>query len=85
MKRLTECDEYGNADIIALSDIMPDLYDGLSFSEANALTAVLNRLAAYENTGLTPKEVNILKSDNVQLHKALEEFLEKALGIIKKG
>ncbi len=49
MYRLTEIDEYGNADIIALSDVMPELYAELSFSEVNALTDALNRLAAYED------------------------------------
>ena len=37
----------GNADIIALSEVMPELYAELSFSETNALTNALNRLAAY--------------------------------------
>ena len=49
MERLTERDEYGNADIIALSDIMPELYAQLSYSETNALTDTLNKLAAYED------------------------------------
>ena len=62
MDRMTERDEFGNADIIVLSDIMPVLYDGLSFSETNALTDALNRLAACEDTGLTPAEVVILKA-----------------------
>ncbi len=57
MNRLTERDEYGNADIITLSDTMPEIYAGLSFSETNALTGALNLLAAYEDTGLTPKEI----------------------------
>lgn len=57
MERLTELDEYGNADIVALSDVMPELYAGLSFSETRALTDALNRLAAYEDTGLEPGEV----------------------------
>lgn len=61
MYRLTDRDEYGNADIIALSDIMPEIYAGLSFSETNALTDALNRLAAYEDTGLTPEEVKRLQ------------------------
>ena len=55
MKRLTERDEFGNADIIALSDVMLELYERLSFSETNALTDALNRLAAYEDTGLEPE------------------------------
>lgn len=57
MARLTEWDEYGNADIIALSEIMPEMYAGLSFSETNALTDAINQLAAYEDTGLTPLEI----------------------------
>lgn len=57
MERLTERDEYGKADIIALGDMMPELYAGLSFSEMNALTDAINRLAAYEDTGLSPEEV----------------------------
>ncbi len=61
MNRLTEWDEYGNADLIALSDIMPELYSELSFSESNALTRALNKLAEYEDTGLSPVEVEKLK------------------------
>lgn len=57
MKRLTERDECGNVYIIALDDIMSELYAELSFSEINALTEALNRLAAYEDTGLLPEEM----------------------------
>lgn len=69
MDRFTERDEYGNADIIALSDIMPDIYSGLSFSETNALTDALNRLAEYEDTGLAPAEIKTLMNgkDNPEL------------------
>lgn len=49
MPRLTSRDEYGNAEIIALEDITPQLYEGLSFGETNALTAALNKLADYED------------------------------------
>jgi len=48
-KRLTQRDEFGNANIIELDDIMPELYEGLSFSETNALTDALNKLADYED------------------------------------
>lgn len=65
MKRLTERDEFGNADIIALSDMMPEFYAGLSFSETNALTDVLNRLADYEDTGLTPGEITDLLNKQI--------------------
>lgn len=49
MPRLTSRDEYGNAEIIALEDITPQLYEGMSFSETNVLTAALNKLADYED------------------------------------
>ena len=49
MARLTSRDEHGNAEIIALEDITPQLYEGLSFSETNALTVALNKLADYED------------------------------------
>lgn len=72
MDRLTERDEFGNANII-VSDIVPKLQAELS----NALTATLNRLAAYEDTGLTPEEVATMKaeySDTFQAH--LNQFLD---------
>lgn len=69
MERLTEWDEYGNADIIALSDMMPEIYAELSYSETNALTDALNRLAAYEDIGLTPEEVEQLKAERYMLRK----------------
>lgn len=78
MNRLTERDEYGNADIIALSDVMPELYAELSFSETNALTNALNRLAAYEDTGLTPKEIVAMKADNKRLYDLID-ILESAI------
>lgn len=68
MRRLTEWDEFGNADIIALSDMMPEIYAELSFSETNALTEALNRLAAYEDTGLEPEEIN-----SAFIHNVIEE------------
>lgn len=74
MKRLTERDEFGNADIIALSDMMPEIYAELSFSETNALTDVLNRLAAYEDTGLEPEEV--VQTKLALMGKVLAEIKE---------
>lgn len=65
MKRLTERDEYGNADIIALDDVMPEIYAELSFDEANGLTDALNRLADYEDTGLMPEDIKELCTDDV--------------------
>ena len=33
----------------------------------------LDRLAAYEDTGLTPEEVEALKADNDRLHRLIDE------------
>ena len=61
VNRLTEWDEFGNADIIALCDMMPEIYAELSFGETNALTEALNRLAKYEDIGLEPEEIAEMK------------------------
>lgn len=47
MKRLTQRDEYGNADIIGVDSA--DLQLNLRFDEFNLVTAALNRLAFYED------------------------------------
>jgi hypothetical protein len=46
MKRLTEIDEYGNADIIGMEDETWQM--GLSFNDMNKMTLVLNRLHRLE-------------------------------------
>lgn len=46
-ERLTEWDEFGNADIINVN--MPDVYNGVLFDEANILTGALNRFAELED------------------------------------
>ena len=46
-KRLTIRDEFGNADIFGVDSEL--LYNELSFTEANALTKVFNRLALLED------------------------------------
>ena len=48
-KRLTMRDEYGNAELITLLDVMPEIYAELSFSEVNCLTEAINKLADYED------------------------------------
>lgn len=35
---------------------------------------LIDRLAAYEDTGLTPEEVITLHNDNVRLHKLIDEI-----------
>lgn len=57
MKRLTERDEFGNADIIGVDSFA--LQGSLPFQEFNKVTAALNRLAAYEDTGLEPQDTSV--------------------------
>ena len=61
-KRLTERDEYGNADIIGLST--EKLFGELYFDEINLLTKALNKLAFLEDKiekGLLVPRYSILK------------------------
>lgn len=53
-KRLTEIDEFGNFDIIGVN--CGELQFNLEFDEINLVTDALNKLAAYEDAGLTPDE-----------------------------
>ena len=84
MERLTEWDEFGNADIIALSDMMPEIYAELSFSETNALTEALNCLAKYEDAmpleraqELAQAEKDgrlVVLQDNITVHDLQREY-----------
>ena len=58
MDRLTERDEFGNADIIGVDS--GSLQMNLELDELNTVTDALNRLAVYEDTGLTPERVQEL-------------------------
>lgn len=61
MKRYTERDEFGNANIIGVDSA--DLQLNLEFDELNKVTAALNRLAAYEDTGLYPVGIEELMAE----------------------
>lgn len=43
-----------------------------------------DRLAAYEDTGLTPDEIKALQADNERLRKLIEEIEDTVLGGEKK-
>lgn len=60
MERLTERDEYGNADIVGV--LSSDLCGALGFDDLNRVTRALNRLAAYEDTGLSPEDIDALRA-----------------------
>lgn len=90
MKRLTKRDEYGNADIVGV--VSAELQLSLDFDEMNIVTDALNRLAAYEDTGLTPERVSELqnafdilyksekqKQQEIEQLKAENERIKKAL------
>lgn len=72
MKRLTERDEYGNADIIGVDSA--ELQLNLEFTEFNKVTDALNRLADYEDTDLSPQDVELLKKMYDDVVKQLDEY-----------
>lgn len=39
-----------------------------------SLRDIYRKLQSYENTGLTPKEVEALKADNDRLHRLIDEL-----------
>lgn len=61
MKRLTERDEFGNADLVGVDSA--DLQLNLEFEEFNKVTEALNLLATYEDLKLTPHEIKSLLHD----------------------
>lgn len=82
MNRLTLWDEYGNADIIAISDIMPEVYAGLGFEGVTALTDALNRLGTYEDTGFMPQEIRSLQGEWNAMRSVVDDY--RALGTIQE-
>lgn len=76
--RLTERDEYGNADIIGVDSA--DLQLNLSYGEFNRVTEALNKLAAYEDIGPTPeqlKEIDQLYSEQAAKLQHYEELKQE--------
>ena len=72
-KRLTERDEYGNADIIGVDSA--DLQMNLEFEQLNLVTCALNQLAHYEESELELEAENAaLRADNAMLIKANKEI-----------
>ena len=78
--RLTERDEYGNADIIGVDSA--DIQLNLAFDELNLVTDALNKLARYEDTGLKPEQIEALQQENAELHKQLEPLQGKAVLVV---
>lgn len=74
IKRLTERDEYGNADIIGVDSA--ELQLNLEFDELNRVTDALNRLAGYEDSGLSPQEVQL----NIFAEKHKKEVEDERFG-----
>ncbi|EHQ92162.1 hypothetical protein [Desulfosporosinus youngiae] len=72
-KRLTDRDEFGNADIIGVDS--EDLQLNLEYDEFNKVTNALNRLAQYEDIG-GPAEFAKLKAE-LESEKALHHKYEK--------
>lgn len=57
-------------------------YDGEVCCRSCGIQAAFSKLAAYEDTGLTPEEIKVLREDNKKLHKLLDE-IEKT--VLQKG
>jgi hypothetical protein len=72
MKRLTERDEYGNADIIDVDNIA--FQCNLYFEELNKVTDALNKLADYEDTGLSPEDCAEYKKFEDEIIKSGKTF-----------
>lgn len=53
-------------DVCSLREGGENKCDGCGLQEA------FNRLAAYEDTGLTPEEITAMKADNERLHKLVD-------------
>ena len=67
MERLTEYDEFGNADIIGVDS--ENLQLNLDFEQMNKVTNALNKLAEYEDL----EEQGLL----LRLEKTFEESISK--------
>lgn len=72
MNRLTKRDGYGNADIIGVDCV--DFQLPLDFDEFNKVTDALNRLAAYEDTGMEIEEVKTLQQEIDRLNESLSQM-----------
>ena len=67
MDRLTERFVDGSADIIEPDSVLDE-------NGYDLLEDAIERLAAYEDTGLTPKEIIALKADNERLHRLVDNI-----------
>ena len=76
MDRLTSKDPVAGANMIAVSEewVVSTCGDRLKLDGC-----IADRLAAYEDTGLSPEEITALIADNVRLHELVDVF-EKILG-----
>ena len=68
-KRFTHL--YNGVVCVDRCDCSPGIVKGHICGEA------VNRLAAYENTGLTPKEIKTLQEDNAKLQKLIDRDTAK--------
>lgn len=62
--------------IITVNEICPQCYseeDVPPYCDGCGFLQVVEKLAAYEDTELSPTEVVVLKADNARLHKLLYE------------
>ena len=88
MKRLTKRDEHGNIELIGV-DTDNMLTDCVNEAEANRFLKALNRLAEYEDTGLTPEDiqeaVDLFKDwKDADIPKELKSWVERCTWHVRK-
>lgn len=85
MRRLTELDEYGNADIIGVRSSLTRL----GTDELNKVRAAAKKLAAYEDMRIPTVDTSVLTNaitiygDDTQIHMMIEEMSELTKALLK--
>lgn len=74
MERLTTKDEEGSFFTYLFSENVIEIEDTGERLRYKARGNLIDRLAAYEDTGLLPEDVKTLQKDNVRLHKLIDEI-----------
>lgn len=78
-KNIYEVRIYGNEGLILRTDCEEDLDNGLIISPTRHFVSgfIVNALAEYENTGLSPSEIKELQGDTLKKLKDSNEILRR--------
>ena len=75
MNRLTGRTEAGSHSVVYGEEFIFRMND----KDYSLYVKTIDRLADYEDTGLTPEEIKALRKDNEKLHKLMDEIEETVL------